>query len=83
MSSTYRRAVLVGILFFVVTNAMAINAVFGHLTGDQLAALTPGLFTLACIKVLALAGTNLLAYFNQSVARADIQAGPNPPKTST
>jgi hypothetical protein len=73
----YGRAYFVGFLFFVVTNALAINAVFGQLTAAELSALTRGQIILLLVKVLALAGTNVIAYVNTTVAKAT----PVPPPT--
>ena len=66
----YGRSYLVGLTFFVVTNAQAIQAVFGNLTPAQLAAIGHRQLAVLVFQVLALAGTNLLAFLNQSVARA-------------
>jgi hypothetical protein len=74
----YGRAYLIGFVFLVVTNAEAINAVFGQLSAQELSALSRGQIILLSVKVLALAGTNLLAYLNQTVARA---GQPPPPST--
>lgn len=74
------RAILVGVIFFVVTNAMAVEDVFGSLTPAELSALTRGQIILDVIKVLALAGTTLLAYLNQTANRPpSIPPGPNSP----
>lgn len=75
----YGRAWLVGIIFFIVTNAMAIEDVFGSLTASELASLTHAQIILMCIKVLALAGTTTLAYLNQTVARAGQPVPPSIP----
>jgi hypothetical protein len=77
----YGRSILTGVIFFVVTNAMAVEDVFGSLTPAELSALTRGQIILDCVKVLALAGTTLLAYLNQTVARAG-QPLPDPTKST-
>ena len=64
----YGRAYLVGFVFFVVQNAIAVNAVFGSLTPEQLAALTCRSALILWSKVAAMAGTVLLAFLNQSGA---------------
>jgi hypothetical protein len=66
----YGRSYLVGFLFFVVTNAEAVDAIFGNLTAVALAALTKRQIAVMVFQVLALAGTNLLAFLNQSIAHA-------------
>ena len=75
----YGRAWLVGIVFFVVTNAKAVDDVFGKLTPAELSSLTKGQIAIMCIRCLALAGTVILAYLNQTVARA---GQPLPPPSS-
>lgn len=75
----YGRAYLVGAVFFVVTNAQAIDAVFGKFTPAELTALTTGQIMLLCFRVLAIAGTVILAYLNQTVARAGQPLPPPPP----
>lgn len=68
----------VGTVFFVVTNAIAVNAVFGELTDVQLADMGERRFLLLCAKVLALAGTNVLAHLVQS-NRTQPPVGSPPP----
>jgi len=70
MTPKYGRAWLVGAVFFAVTNAQAIDAVFGKFSPAELAALSTGQITLLLFRVLAMAGTVILAYLNQTVARA-------------
>jgi hypothetical protein len=76
----YGRSVVIGVIFFVVTNAMAVEDTFGGLTAAELSALTRAQVVLLCFKVLALAGTNLLAFLNQSVARAGQPLPTQPPE---
>lgn len=66
----YGRAYIVGLLFFVITNAEAFKAVFGHLTPEQIKAFTRFDWLSAIVDVLGLAAVNLLAFVNQSVAKA-------------
>ena len=66
----YGRSYLVGFLFFVVTNAQAVQAVFGNLTPAQLASVGHRQLAVLCFQVLALAGTNVLAFLNNTVATA-------------
>jgi|GEM_PF-5924202 hypothetical protein len=83
MAPKYGRAYLVGALFFVVTNAEAIDDVFGKFTPAELAALTTGQIVILSIRVLAMAGTVLLAYVNQTVARAGQPVFPPTPASGT
>lgn len=79
MNPKYGRAWLVGAFFFIVTNCEAIDDVFGKFTPAELAALTHPQIAILCFRVLAMAGTVILAYLNQTVARAGQPLPPPPP----
>lgn len=66
----YGRAYLVGFVFFVVTNAEAVDSIFGNMTAAELSNLTKRQLAVMTCQVLALAGTNVLAFLNQSVVRS-------------
>jgi hypothetical protein len=61
---------LVGVIFFLVTNAQAVVAIFGSMSADALSHLTHGQIAILTFQVVALAGTNVLAYLNRTFAQA-------------
>jgi hypothetical protein len=74
----YGRAYLIGFVFFVVTVGTAFVSEFENMTAAQEAAMTRIQWAVAFMSVAVQAGTNLLAFLNQSAAKQPTTTPPPP-----
>jgi hypothetical protein len=79
----YGRSYLIGSLFITVAVATAFVGEFENMTPAQIAAMTKLQWAVAYAQVIISAGTTILAFLNQTIARAG-QPVPSPgPSTSS
>lgn len=69
---------LLGITFFVVTNAVALESILSSLTHAEIAALDRLDWAIIFLKTIALSGGTILAYLNQTYAKATGLPAPDP-----